>query len=735
MNIPTFLANASSAEWVLNLAIQSMAIMALGWILTLMFRRSSAPFKSGILLALMALLALWPMRILVLKPKPVLLSAIPLASSDLNPALSSAETIGPVPFMETRENAGQQTVQQRDRASDPSMIGSGLSRLRLADFARAALNGFGMIWIAGIIILLGRLFHGITYLAGFRNSLREIRDKKFVPLLEEVRSAFPAGKIPSLCESPAVRSPLAFGFRRPMIVLPQTLSLNLSTDELRSILLHETAHLRHRDQFAGILQRLITALYWWNPLARTLSAKFSVAREQVSDNYGIMKNGARTYAECLVALAQKTSLLTRLPFAVGMATPHISLEERIMDIVSKNRDIRIRLKRTTVIALASAAFLLAAIVGSYAFTLSPGEETAKIIPLPADIQSQTLTVDKDWLYIRNFKGHTDSKDPIDIKIFSMKDLSLKKTFGRRGQGPGEFLISPGNINIVGDSLWIDDARKIVVFSKEGVFKEEIAFPTTFWLLGFPLLPVENNFVAFVAERSDLQNGIHRYFGRLYDRDFDLVKQFYDEMPFVTPPPPPPPPPPAPPGKPKETPVVPQVIKEDYFTIPDCIDFAVADNKIFLADTRKGFHISVFNAHGNLIYEIHKDFEKLRVPRDFQELYLKRIHEKARWLPKVANFKFREFYPAFMGFRIANNKIYIFTYAEKDGFHELIIMNLKGDILKKAFTFPLGPSYDTVYGNFSMLKGQFDILADKIYYLTHNEVTGSLDVRILEIYQK
>lgn len=60
------------------------------------------------------------------------------------------------------------------------------------------------------------------------------------------------------------------------------------------------------------------------------------------------------------------------------------------------------------------------------------------------------------------------------------------------------------------------------------------------------------------------------------------------------------------------------------------------------------------------------------------------------------------------------------------------MNLRGDVLKRSFSFPLGPSYDSMYDNFNVAKDRYDISGDKIYYLAKSAKDGSYEVRIEEL---
>jgi len=723
------LGNMITADWVFGFMTQSLVFLAAGWILIKIFKRTSPPMISGLFLMLMVPLILLPLVSMLFKADQVPLYKLPISyiwrESPAVPSIrdyaldeNGKTQVSSVDLKAGKSNAQPLSARTKDDAFNLLSVNPIL----------LFLNAFGLIWLAGALFLLGRLFYGLAFLSGFRRSAQEIPEEISAEAFRMVRAAFPNTKLPGLYTSSAVNSPMAMGIFQPMIVLPQSLYQNLSPAELGSILVHETAHIHHRDQLFGILQRVFMALYWWNPMAYSLSASFSVAREHVSDNYAIQKTGARPYAKCLVALAQKTNLIARLPAAVGMATPYISLEERVKNIVSEERVMITKLKKPLVLLLALSALFLTIILGKYAWALMPEESTARVYPLPAGMRAYSMAVGKDRLYISGEEGPQRNPDR-SVAIFSLKDFSLLKKFGQTGKGVGEFLFGPGDFNIVDGSLWFEDIGKILVFSGDGTFQREFRYPIKeIFLLGYPLLPVGGNYAAFPGKLKE--NGPLLYSGRLYDREFRLIKQFYEETPSVFPPPPPPPPPPGKTTEPKNENLV--RTKEDYQVIPDCIDFAVAEDKIYAADTRQGFHISVFDSRGNPLYVIDKEYEKLQVPQDYYDGLMKRLEKQQAWLYGVANFKFREYYPAFMSFKIADNKIYVATYVEKENLHELIVMNLKGDILMRKFVFPLGPSSDRLYNNFFILRRTYDIRGDRIYYLARNETTGSSEVRIQDI---
>lgn len=732
MTLPSLLGNFRMAAWVLSLLTQSLALLLIGWGLAKAARHAAPPLKSGILLTLMILLVLLPLGILVLKSGQLSLYQLPVSpiGSDLTRGILVADRAPVDQGMAAVSSTGQgqDALSSRTAASRGS---GGLFNFGSVDPLLMALNIFGLIWLLGFIISVGRLVYGLIFLSGFRSSLVRIPNGELSNVKETVRAAFPKTRLPSIYLSAAIDSPVAVGILRPMIVLPQSLAENLSAEELVNILIHETAHIRHLDQISGLLQRLLTSLYWWNPLAYTLSASFSVTREDVSDNYAIQKSGAHSYASCLVALARKTSLITRLPAAVGMATRHMSLEDRVKNIVSKERVMATKMKKSLVVFLVLVAVLLAGLAVRYSWTLTVAVAEVKTFTLPPGIEPQVLAADKDRIYLCEYENFPQ-KPESHIAVYSVSDFSLLARIGQVGKGPGEFLaFGPGRFCLIGDQIWAQDIRKTIVFSRDGIFLREISIPRDFFAFIYPLVPVNDVFVSLAGDHSDVINGNARVFGRLYDSDLRMIKEFYGEIPIQAPPPPPPPP--APPGRKTEAKSEGvAVAKRDYQAIPDCIDFAVADGKIFVADTRKGFHIVVFDSSGVPLYEINQNYVALPVPSEYSSALKEKLDETQAWLNNVATIKFRDSFPAFYSFKIADGKIYVATYAEKDGLNELVVMNLKGDILKRSFSFPLGPSYDSMYSNFNVAKDRYAISANKIFYLAKSTKGGSYEVRIEEL---
>ena len=148
-------------------------------------------------------------------------------------------------------------------------------------------------WLAGMILAFARLLGAH---AGLR---RIVAASHRSPSLEKVhRQAIPAGV--EILVSPMF-GPATIGIVRPRIVLPQAMAMTLPTDVLRAVLLHESTHHRRRDVHALLVQRLVEAVFWWDPLVRLLGKASDAAREVACDIGAARAFGNSTgYAEALL---------------------------------------------------------------------------------------------------------------------------------------------------------------------------------------------------------------------------------------------------------------------------------------------------------------------------------------------------------------------------------------------------------------------------------------------------
>jgi TonB family protein len=119
-----------------------------------------------------------------------------------------------------------------------------------------------------------------------------------------------------LLVSGRVESPLTFGWRNPVVLLPVGLS-ELDPEAQRGILCHELLHVRRRDWIWALCEEAVRALFWFHPAVWMLLARIDLSREQVVDREVVRRTGSRrAYLEALRAVASRSwqAAVPGLPF-------------------------------------------------------------------------------------------------------------------------------------------------------------------------------------------------------------------------------------------------------------------------------------------------------------------------------------------------------------------------------------------------------------------------------------
>jgi beta-lactamase regulating signal transducer with metallopeptidase domain len=114
-----------------------------------------------------------------------------------------------------------------------------------------------------------------------------------------VLAAFAAARRIALRLRDDVGTPCAVGLTQRSVILPSQLVATLPDAELRAVVLHEIAHLRRRDDWVYLFERLACAVFWFNPFMYVASRTAAAWREIACDAAAARETGSRTCATAL----------------------------------------------------------------------------------------------------------------------------------------------------------------------------------------------------------------------------------------------------------------------------------------------------------------------------------------------------------------------------------------------------------------------------------------------------
>ena len=102
-------------------------------------------------------------------------------------------------------------------------------------------------WALIAAVGLLRVGIGFVHLHRLRKRCAPVDVAALEPVLRGTLEEFDSPRAVKLCVSDELRVPTAIGFMKPMVVIPLWTMQELSIPELNTILMHELAHLRRRD--------------------------------------------------------------------------------------------------------------------------------------------------------------------------------------------------------------------------------------------------------------------------------------------------------------------------------------------------------------------------------------------------------------------------------------------------------------------------------------------------------
>lgn len=429
-------------EALLEAAIKGVVVLGLAGLLTGIMRNATAAARHLVWVASILIVLAMPALCLVLPGWGVLphwRNHAPLLTA---PVLRSSP--GPAARTSTGVISRQPVPSDSIPLAEPKHLvrTPGLTAQSVALLAWAAIGG----------VLLGRIVVGLLSLAWLRRHSEAVSSGPATSLLAELCRDLGICRTVDLRSSPSRKMPMTWGLCRSHILLPMDFA-SWSPAILRTVLLHELAHVRRRDCLAQLAAQFACAIHWFNPLVWFALKRMQVEREQACDDL-VLRSGTKAsdYAEQLLRIATQSHRPACGPLAIAMARPG-TVESRlraILDVTRNRRAITWTGIAVCLIAAVAVAVLMAMLRGA------DGPLTqAQVAQIAAIQQSGTLSPFPTRITVRGTVRTTDGA-PLPAGAFvQIQSKARNRTFGYSAKpkqdGSFEQSIDLGDILVSFDS--------------------------------------------------------------------------------------------------------------------------------------------------------------------------------------------------------------------------------------------------------------------------------------------
>ncbi len=273
--------------------------------------------------------------------------------------------------------------------------------------------------------------------------------------------------------SDKIVSPITLGFIEPIILLPISVLNQLSTQEIKLILLHELAHIIHHDYLFNLLLELIHSVLFFNPFSYYFKKEINLQREIIADeNVVKITQEPLSYTKTLYHLATVNKIKSSLPFTMSAINTTKELMERIQfmnKINSKKKFINV-----------FPIFLTVLMVLFVFLNVQPHKENKKVLNTLTTSMARFTKFESAKPIIKHLSNHKKQvpKTPIIVKYeLAFKAPSYNNLVNETAQwikeheNPAHF----ASYEQDNDSLEYDIAEKLIVQSivKNYALKKEI----------------------------------------------------------------------------------------------------------------------------------------------------------------------------------------------------------------------------------------------------------------------
>lgn len=256
------------------------------------------------------------------------LSDVRIESPDESPVTFTATLAGNPDAHEQPIGA----VGQPDSVEDQSLLSILARLLPVSLFA---------LWICVASVLLVRIWLSYRHMVAIKRRSEPFDPLRY-PRVDGLLRRAALRRKTELHLTEEVGSPVAAGLGRPIILIPRSMMRHLTQHELEAVVVHELAHILRWDDWTKLLQKVIEAFFFFNPVIRWIGRQLELEREVACDDRVVAQTGEPTeYARCLTRLTELATI-PNASLIPGVLTGRKQIFRRFDELLSGKRRAEIR---------------------------------------------------------------------------------------------------------------------------------------------------------------------------------------------------------------------------------------------------------------------------------------------------------------------------------------------------------------------------------------------------------
>ena len=327
-----------------------------------------------------------PLRLLVMPLVGVTLPVLPLTTqkTTISPVAQTSLPMSPV------QEPYADPIEVTERSGDhlpptPVARSAGAVQQPMRPVLPSVWTWIMAAWVLGAALCLVRLVRNWRRVRRIVLESEDPTDGQILAVARQTADRMSLARTPSIRITRAPVSPFLCGAVRPTVVLPESLILEVSADELSAVLVHEFAHVRRRDLLIGWVLAVCELFYFFHPVFHLAKRRVLFERERACDDWVLAHGQSRptAYARALIAAADACSTLSQELTPVGVVAESFRDLQKRISVICTNAQPNARLSAASVVCLATVTL---ASLPSVALTArSPSDsQPERVVRFPAD---------------------------------------------------------------------------------------------------------------------------------------------------------------------------------------------------------------------------------------------------------------------------------------------------------------------------------------------------------------